>query len=226
MHPRETYTVEEFLGILRRIGMEVSVLEGSGDDEIYECTYGDVSFAAIFYGSGSNCTHVSFASGQDADENAFEFANLINADMCVSTAHVQLNENAEPELDDEGNRLLLLRTIIFFTGGVTPAQIEHITHMWVEDLYDFFGLDNDSESDDDTESRNPERTEEVMELSVAEQIHWVLQSGPTVQRTARELADFLILDKHTVNSALYRNPEMFVNDGQQPPRWQSVGSRA
>ena len=143
----------------------------------------------------------------------FKIANQFNEGAAFTKAIVEVDDDGNPEVDDDGDFQVKFESWISFSGGITTQHLELLIDMWILEMSDLI-----DEEDEDIEIEQFSEIEtDVRELDIAGQIEWVLEDG--ISRTARELADRLIVDRHSINSALYRNSDFFNREGGQPPRW-------
>jgi hypothetical protein len=224
MH-HDSFSIEEIGRLLHGLDIDATLTtverpDGSGQSTAFSCVKGDVAFKCILGGDGPRYRHVGLLAVATVAEDPFEVASLLNSELLQSAAYVDVDESGEVECDDEGDAVVTLRMFVLFGGGVTSDHLTLLLSYWMEDLYEFFGLDG---SDESVDSDDTVADGSVRELGLAEQIEWLLgQDG--IPRTARQMASFLMQPKHEVNSELYRNAGTFRRDDSQPPRWRVAQS--
>lgn len=218
MEARESFTGEEISSIIESLGFETTTNDPIDDDDawVIQCEQEDVQFSCIMRPHGI-VERLILVSSRFLTENAFKFVNQFNSIHAASGAYVLLDDDGHVTLDSDGDPTVAIRMLITFDGGVSASHLEFLFATWIEDLLDFFEIDAE---DAFPESELPEMVDEVREMTVSEQVEWVLSDS--VSRSAREIADHLMLDKHEVNSALYKDKSKFHRDGGQPPRWTLV----
>ena len=218
--PQEAFSIEQIRQLLKDLDVNSTLTvyedpEGSGHSNAFECEQGDVNFIC-FLGNGDAVNgHLGLFSSMSVADDPFEYVNSLNSELLQSAAYVSVDESGELVRDDDGDVTVILRKFVLFGGGVTLDHLRMLLSYWMEDLYEFFGLDGSDESvgTDDTVADGS-----VRELGLAEQIEWLLGLDG-IPRTARQVASFLMRPKHEVNSELYRNTGTFRRDDSQPPRW-------
>jgi hypothetical protein len=218
MTPQSTFTAEELHQILVDIGLETNVVvenDDEGDMWIIYCELGSVRFRFILLSDPPNFDGALLFAMRTTSHNPFKFANAYNEVHQQAAVYIVTDSDGRPEVDEDGEFAIRLRLLIPFYGGVTSEYISFCASIWIEDLLDFYEIE-----DDDTErtsSEIPIPDDEVREMNLSQQIEWAL--GDSIPRTARELAERLMTTKHDINSALYQNRALFVKNDGQPPRW-------
>lgn len=218
MELRTSFTADELIEIFEQFGFETSISEPENDDEawVLTCALGYVGFSCVLRPHGM-IERVMILSTRFIFENPFKYINRFNSNHSATSAYVHLDSDGDVGLDEDGDPTIVLRMWLTFDGGVTADHLELLIAAWVDDLYEFWEVEFEDETD---ETELPEMTDQVREMTVADQIEWVL--GDSVSRSAREIADHLMLEKHSVNSALYKDKDKFKRDSGQPPRWSLV----
>ena len=215
MKPRTSFTADEISTIFQSFSFETRVVSPVDDEPWFiECELGDIEFICLMR-PNAEAERLILASSKYIFENPFKFANTFNAGHVSSAAYVMLDDDEHVLLDEDGDLRVMLRMFITFDGGTTAENLEFLIDSWIEDLFDFHEVELEAE-----DAELPEMIDEVREMTVSEQVEWVL--GDSVRRSAREIADHLMLEKHEVNSALYKDKSKFHRDGGQPPRWTLV----
>ena len=213
MEIRESFTVTEIEEILNSLDIETEVEPYDAELMclVVACESGDLTFNCILEYQEPFFEMVGFIATRESLDNPSAFVNEFNQNHRFSSAHSIYDSEFD---DDDDGFYSTLKSWIPFAGGIAVEHLTILIELWIDDLCEFMEINplSDEESLD-----FPEMTPSVAELDVAAQIAWAL--GDHISRTARELAEFLMLDKHTVNSALYKNSDLFVREGGQPPRW-------
>jgi hypothetical protein len=221
MKVQDSFSSSEIIDILNGAGVEdVQIVddESSADSEVIriQCDKGALNFRCYLWGSEPAFTGMHLGAFIFCvAPNPYQYVNEVNSKALTFNVFVAHDDEGEVSCDDDGDPLVVASTGIQFDGGVTVAHIARRIECWIEDVIESFGLvdEVDEMTDPDFEVNDG-----VRELSIAEQISWVLGID-SVPRTARQLATFLMKEKQEINSALYRSSNLFESDGSQPPRW-------
>ena len=216
----ETFTAEEIISILRNLEIttdHISAIDDEDEMETLVCEIGEVNFFGSLLPQEPFFEEISLRAGTWVCENPYEFVNQFNSEKRASTAFVVVNNDGLLERDEEGQCLVITRLPISFVGGVTKAHVEFMLSIWIEDLFDFFQIESESENldkeimvvvpDDLSNSGTP----------FIERLSAFLEVNP--EKTAREIARALKVDKQKVNRILYRNLKTFLKSSSQPPMW-------
>jgi len=214
MQHQEFFSAEEMLRLLKDVGVdafrEVDAAPTSG--VVVRCEKGDVDFVCVLGGGVDAYGHVALLSIRTVSCDPFDFVDHLNQELRYAAARVCIDESGDAECDELGDPMVMLRQIVVFDGGVTPTHVTLLLSYWLEELYEFFGLD-DSTGGGDTVADGS-----IRELGLAEQIQWIL-SADGIPRTAKQLSTFLMTPRHDVNRELYRLGEVFFRNDSQPPLW-------
>ena len=220
MEAQDCFSSQEIIGILR--GLNVHDAEIVNDDvdlnsELcrIECSLGAIQFRCYLFGADPLFVGMLLATSiYCIVPNPFEFADELNSQTTGLTVEVGRDDRGEIQRDDDGDPLLIANSAIYFDGGVTSEHVRRRIAFWLDDVVEMFQT---YESDDD--AIIPEiPVDNIGEMSTTEQIAWIL-GADLIHRSARQIATFLMKEKHEVNSALYRSPDKFISDAGQPPRW-------
>jgi hypothetical protein len=220
----ETFTADEIIEFLAEVCDEI-VYE-TEDHEIFvthslTCTVGEIQFSCFLNHDEPFFEQVSLLALRSGVDEPYKFCNKFNQGGGVSRAFVY-ELDPEDELDDptfHNGQNVMARLFINFGSGLTSDYVTFMFCMWLEDLNDFFELDND-EQNENSESVvmvDIPQSPEFMELPLTERIAVYLSLN--TNRTAKEISKVLKFDRHEINSVLYRNRDRFVKSGEQPPRW-------
>jgi hypothetical protein len=217
---KEYFSLDELLQIFQENDIEVEVTQFSFDSQDFvalDCAKEGMTFKSIL----SNDQDDQFvrmwlmALVPSIDRNPFEFANTWNRDLAISRARVFLEDDGSVSKTEEGDPWVAVDYHLFFNGGVSSAHVSYLLWLWCDDLSDMLGL----EEDDAEDASEPVVLDgQVESMDTVDQLEWIL-SADSVPRTARQLAGFLMKERQEINRTLYANPEKFLNDGMQPPRW-------
>ena len=229
MEFQETFTMTEIKDLLDELGIDTAVRIVEMDDgrtiEAIDCEFGEMSFTCMPCGTGPFHLEVSLFASTWVTENPFEFANKLNEESYLGRCCVELDDDGTVTSSDD--QFLLTNTIsIPFLGTVTKEHVQFLINVWIEDLSDFFQLEEeDEEQEDDHENEDesdvanastnpqPSGTEDTLlaRLSTA-----LTDAG---NKTARQLSRELATPKNDINRTLYGAAVLFKNDGTQPPKW-------
>lgn len=204
--------------IFERMGMETSLVKEEIDGRQFwslECEFGEWNFTCRLLRNAPFFELLVFEASVYVATSPFEFANLFNNGAAFTKAIVEVDDDGDPEIDDDGDFQVKFESWVSFSGGITVQHLELLIDMWIIEMSDLLDVDDEDVEDE----QFPEIEGDVRELDISGQIEWVLEDG--ISRTARELSDRLFVDRHTINSALYKNSDLFIREGGQPPRWSS-----
>jgi hypothetical protein len=221
MQASEHFSSTEIMSVLRECGVdEMHFLnedetESPGSPTI-DCRWGSLRFSCCLFGMEPLFGHVFLvASIPVATRDPFEFANKLNSMCSTATVYLALDDEDQILWANDGEYSFTASTSIDFGGGVTAAHLKQSISVWIEDVFELFWSE---ESDSDGSEFLEIPHEDVREMGIADQVSWVLGTD-AVPRTARQIASFLMKEKHEVNSVLYRYSDVFRKDDSQPPRW-------
>jgi len=224
MDAKDYFSSEEIISILRELGVNDARIVNDYVDlnsELcqIECSLGALEFRCYLIGSDPLFVGMLLATSiYCVVLNPFEFADELNSRTLGLTVEVGRDDSGEVQRDDDGDPLFIANSAIHFDGGVTSEHVRRRLAFWLDDVVEIFQID---ELDD--EVINPDiALEGIGEMGITEQIAWILGTD-SIARSARQLATFLMKEKHEVNSALYRSADKFKSDGGQPPRWTLCG---
>lgn len=219
MAAEERYTVDEIERLLNELGIDTEVETYTHDDDDDEevnfrirCDLGEMSFTCVLGGTAPLFDELFFLDLRTVSENPYRFLDRFNIGRRFSVPRVLREDDGSLVIDEDGDFMVAITMVLPFDGGVTPEHLQYMTNMWVEDLIDFYGIDN---ADDDED--------ELLDISL-------IKPGTPVERiesclsvlgpqTARQLSRNLDYEKHDVNSLLYKNPDRFEKTADQPPLW-------
>ena len=216
----ENFTIDEITKILSELDVSVyqtSAIDNENEMEILECEIGDISFLGFLLPQEPFFEELTLKAGTWVAGNPFEFVNNFNSEKRASTAFVELDDDGLSDRDEEGRSFVIARLPISFVGGVTKDHVEFLLRIWIEDLIDFFQIEFESDDfeeeiivvvpDDLSNSGTP----------LIERLNAFLEVSPN--KTAREIARALKVDKQKINRVLYRNLKTFQKTSDQPPIW-------
>jgi hypothetical protein len=225
----ETFTEKELLEVFAEICDEISYeIE---DHEIFvshsvTCTVGEIQFSCYLNYGEPLFEQLSLLAPRTVPGDPYKFCNNFNLRGGVTRAFV--NEyDPEDELDDPSfydGPNVMARLFINFGTGVTLDYIMFMLFMWLEDLNDFYELEqeeNSTSSDSELEVEVPQ-SPEFLEMPLLERLAVYLSLNSN--RTAREMSRVLKLDRHEINSVLYKHRDRFVKNKLQPPQWNLKGN--
>ncbi len=217
---KESFSLDELLQVFQENDIEVEVTQFNYDSQDFvtlDCVKGGVAFKSILsnYEDDQFVRMWLMALVPSIDRNPFEFANTSNRDLAIARARVLLEDDGSVSKTDEGDPWVAVDYHFFFNGGVSSAHVSYLLWLWCDDLSDMLGLE---EADGEDAGEPLAIDSQVESMDTVDQLEWIL-SADSVPRTARQLAGFLMKERQEINGTLYANPNMFLNDGKQPPRW-------
>jgi hypothetical protein len=221
MELHSSFSIEELTAIFERMGIDTSFVKEEIEGRQFwslDCEFGDWSFSCRLFRDAPFFELAVFEASVYVATSPFKFANQFNEGAAFTKAIVEVDDDGNPEVDDDGDFQVKFESWISFSGGITTQHLELLIDMWILEMSDL--IDEDDGDDDIEVEQFSEIETDVRELDIAGQIEWVLEDG--ISRTARELADRLFVDRHTINSTLYKHSELFVREGGQPPRWNQI----
>jgi hypothetical protein len=222
----ETFTEKEILEVFAEICDEISYEIEDHDVFVSHrltCTVGEIQFSCFLNHDEPLFEQLSLLAPRTVPGDPYKFCNNFNLRGGVTRAFVNEydpdDEYDDPSFYDGPN--VKARLFINFGTGVTLDYIMFMLFMWLEDLNDFFELEEQEksispDSEFEVEVEVPQ-SPEFLELSLVERIAVYLSLNS--DRTAREMSKVLGFDRHEINSILYKHRDRFVKSGEQPPRW-------
>ncbi len=193
--------------------------EAASDNEdniaTIECHVGEVSFYMFLIHNEPFFEGFRLFSFRYINEHPFQYASAFNEARRIGRVTVDIDDDGLIAIDDDGDATLKLIADVSFAGGVTKEHVRFMLQMWIEDLLDF----NEAYIDDDGEEEIIEIPElqNLPAVTLQVQITACLSGGRSM--TAREMSRVLEVDRHDINSILYKERNRFEHDGEQPPRW-------
>lgn len=214
----ETFTADELLEILNDIGVEAS-FESMSENEVgvatIDCEIGELMFFMfLMYSDPFYEGFKLFSIRFDVDDPLI-FANTFNDARHISRVSVDTDDDGLIVVDEDGSTNTNLSADVSFAGGVTKDHVRFVLQLWIEDLLDFNEVSLDDEDEDEL-VEIPE-LHDLPVVTLPEQITACLSGGRSM--TAREMSRTLEVDRHDVNSILYKERNRFEHNGEQPPRW-------
>ena len=216
----EHFTAEEIIKILSDLDITVhhiSALDDEDEMETLDCEIGDLEFLGFLLPEEPFFEELSLKAGNWVTGNPFEFVNDFNSEKRASTAFVVLNDDGLLDRDEDGRSFVIVRLPISFVGGVTKEHVEFLLRIWIEDLFDFYQIEVES---DDAEDEITVIVPDDLSKSgtpLIERLSAYLEVSPN--KTAREIARAIKVDKQKINRVLYRNLKTFQKSSDQPPIW-------
>jgi|LauGreDrversion4_2_1035121.scaffolds.fasta_scaffold119681_2 hypothetical protein len=213
----ETYTAEEIIEILTDLDIDAN-FESASENEVnvatIDCEVGPfLFFIFLMYNEPFFEGFKLFSVRFDVDY-PFVFANAFNESKRIARVSVEADEEGEPRLDEDGMSTTNLLADVSFAGGVTKDHVRFLLQLWIEDLLDFNEV---SLEDDEEEIIEVPELQNLPAVTLQVQITACLSGGRSM--TAREMSRVLEVDRHDLNSILYKERNRFEHNGEQPPRW-------
>jgi hypothetical protein len=220
MTSRETFTLDEITEVFREIEVDFFLSpyfdDGVGSATI-NCEIGPIHFFCNLQSQSPFFDGLSLRAFRYDVENCLVFANRFNSNFPNSHAAVKADDNGVAIVDEDQETCVYVECFIHFFGGVTTDHIRYLFELWIEELIDFFEIDLDlDESREEIDVEVPQ-SPEFLEMPLIERISAYLSLNSS--STAREMGRVLLLDRHEINSVLYKHRDRFVKSGEQPPRW-------
>jgi hypothetical protein len=213
----ETFTADELLEILNEMGVEASFEPASENDvgvATIDCKICDwMFFIFLMYNDPFYEGFKLFAIRFDLD-NPLIFANAFNDARRISRVSVDTDDDGLIVVDEDGLTNTNLLADVSFAGGVTKDHVRFMLQMWIEDLLDF---NEEYLDDEDEEIFEVPELQNLLAVTLQVQITACLSGGRSM--TAREMSLVLEVDRHDINSILYKERNRFEHNGEQPPRW-------
>jgi hypothetical protein len=214
----ETFTGDEILKILSEIEVDTEY-ESASDNEAniatVTCEIGDVSFYMFLIHNEPFFEGFRLFSFRYTDDQPFQYASAFNETRRIGRVMVDIDDDGLIAIDEDGDATLKLIADISFAGGVTKDHVRFMLQMWIEDLIDFNEEFFDNE--DEEEIIDVPELQNLPAVTLQVQITACLSGGRSM--TAREMSRVLEVDRHDINSILYKERNRFEHDGEQPPRW-------
>jgi hypothetical protein len=181
-----------------------------------DCWIGDIWFRCYLIGNFPLAFVKPLALVGVKQDDPLQWVNTMNSNLQVSSVHVRVDDDGIPVRDEDGDLSAFVTFKFLVQKEFAAMHLGLLMWLWCEDLYQVMGIEVDDEYDFDFDEMTV--NDEVRNLSIVDQIEWVL-GVDSVPRTARQLAGFLMKERQEINRTLYANPDKFVNDNMQPPRW-------
>jgi hypothetical protein len=181
-----------------------------------DCWFGDVWFRCFLYGSFPLALVMPLALISVEQDDPLQWVNTMNSKLHVASVHVDVDESGTPIRDEDGDFSAFVKFKFLVQNEFSATHLGLLMWMWGEDLQRVMGIEVDDEDDIDFDEIVV--GDDVKNMNTVDQIEWVL-GADSIPRTARQLASFLMKERQEINRTLYSNPDRFVNDSMQPPKW-------
>jgi hypothetical protein len=218
MDKNELFEMEDLPEIFQYFEIEAELLEEDNNEQIvrfYSCRKDDLSFRCYLFGTDDFPQVRLAAAIPDDGSDLLERANSANSDCMIARVYVETGDPEWGEPGSEPSQFLIAHYSIYVAGGVSTLHVGLHIMIWLKEVTKLLGIED--LDDEDTEDV-PAIDSQVMDLGTVEQVQWIL-AADSVPRTAKQLASFLMKERQEINRTLYANPDRFVNDGTQPPKW-------
>lgn len=232
----EIFTEDEIVQVFSSVCDEITI-EYPEDEEFggpsLHCKVGEISFVCYLQGEDPFFNQLSLRATRFIPVDPYKFCNRYNQGPGYSRAFVTDYDDSFDEDDellffnDDVAELILneelpnamARWFIPFGTGITQEYLFLLVCLWIEELNEFFEINSEDDDLDlgmEAEVDVPQ-SPEFLELPLVERIAVYLSLN--TNRTAREMSKVLKLDRHEINSVLYKHRDQFVKSVSQPPRW-------
>jgi hypothetical protein len=181
-----------------------------------DCWFGDIWFRCHLIGNFPLALVKPLALVSVKQDDPLQWANRMNSRLLIASVHVDVDDAGMPVRDEDGDLSVFVTFQFLVSKDFATAHLGLLMWMWCEDLYKVMGIEIDDQRDFDFDEISVD--DEVRNLGIVDQIEWVL-GVDSVPRTASQLAGFLMKERQEINRTLYANPDKFLNNGLQPPRW-------
>ncbi len=214
----ENYTAEELLEIVESLGLSGEIVIDEDNDVSIEIELEDFEWSIELGPESPFYRSVLLTSVNVYEDAPHVLVNSWNQNHITSSTYLLTdNETNEPIQTGSGHYVVVLHNSFPFFGSVTKEFIEFMFHCFHEDVCEFFGIEEDEETENDID----ENSSEYEPIPVLEQLQLELTVNP--HQSARSLAKSLKISKYEVNHLLYGHNELFEKEGTSPPMWINKG---
>lgn len=211
----ETYTAEEILEIVHDLDLPGEIIVDDDQDVYIHIEFEEFSWRVQLGSDGPFFQSMSLIAAQTEAQISLSYLNLWNQNHHISTAYVLSDEDTNGFFVNESDEYVTaIKSFISFFGSLSKENIAFTIYGFQDDACEFFGIQTEEKI---SEVHAPNETPDGTPIPLIEQIQ--LELALNAPQSARSLAKSLNASKYEVNSTIYRNSELFEQEGTTPPLW-------
>jgi hypothetical protein len=207
------FTAEEVAEAIRHFDIEAFVVDDDPESTFVSVRglVDELPFSVWLFGPEPFHEEGMLLAIKTIEENPIEWSIEWNDDYHWTTGGPSIDDHGALDTASDESFIVSIRRKINFFGGITNDALISTVGLFLADLYEFHGFDEEDEGDSSalaTENTGISLTDAlVTELQV---------NGP---QSARQLAAATGSPKCMVNSQLYGRPDLFIRKQGSPPMW-------
>lgn len=211
----ETYTAEEILEIVHGLDLPGEIIIDDDQDVYIQIEFEEFSWRLQLGSDGPFFQSMSLIAAQTEAQISLSYINQWNQNHLISTAYVLSDEETDGFFVNESDEYVTaIKSFISFFGSLSKENIAFSIYGFQDDACEFFGIQTEEKT---SEVHAPNETPDGTPIPLIEQIQ--LELALNAPQSARSLAKSLNASKYEVNSTIYRNSELFQQEGTSPPLW-------
>ena len=218
MNPKETFSLDELIGVLKELNIGFEVLPDENDrfnDSIsLDCSIGSEHFLCMLFSDEIGYDHLGVLTNTFVYGDPLRFVNNYNRRHQYVIAYASVDQDDELVIDDEGIAKVTAHSSLMFLGGITRNRVLNYFAILIQELYDFHeaGL-----RFYDHVQHEVDYLPSMTYLDATVEIEPFLMDAEP--KTVVQIMDELQLEKFAVISTLYKYQDRFMKDDSSTPRW-------